>query len=157
MDCEESLQGGTSRSLAERRPRRQNILLPKRYRDIMPQPAPSLPPPGLGSPSPSLLSITAPEADTSSTPDAHADTFPLPSRVRRIIRTPRNIFGIVRQYFTAQVPTVDPEEHVTLEDMLPPSGVNQPLSGNTSSCSKWWPFPNKNSFLLGNWHWNGGL
>lgn len=123
----------------------------------MPQPAPSLPPPGLGSPSPSLLSITAPEADTSSTPDAHADTFPLPSRVRRIIRTPRNIFGIVRQYFTAQVPTVDPEEHVTLEDMSPPSGVNQPLSGNTPSRSKWWPFPNKNSFLLGNWHWNGGL
>jgi hypothetical protein len=56
-----------------------------------------------------------------------------------------------------QVPTVDPEEHVTLEDMSPPSAVNQPFSGNASSRSKWWPFPNKNSFLLGNWHWNGGL
>src|SRR6202040_3093195 len=43
---------------------------------------------------------------------------------------------------------------VTLADMSPP------LSGETSCHqlrSKWWPFPNQNSFLLGNWHWNGGI
>jgi hypothetical protein len=141
-----------SMSLAERRPRRQNILLPKRFRDILPQPAPSLPPPQLRSPSPSLTSDTSPEVNVIITESDH--TWPsLRARVRRIIRTPRNIFGLVRQYFAVQLPSIDPEEHVTLADMSSHS------SEDTSSHplrSKWGPFPNQNSFLLGNWHWNGG-
>jgi len=30
-------------------------------------------------------------------------------------------------------------------------------STHTATHSKWLPFPNKNSFLLGAWHWNGGI
>jgi len=60
----------------------------------------------------------------------------------------------VRQYFTTQLPTVDPEEHFTLADVSPPTTM---ASTHTATRSKWLPFPNKNSFLLGAWHWNGGI
>jgi len=148
VDHEEPPQDDGTTSLANRRPRRPNVLMPKRYRDLLPQAAPSLPPPEFRLPSPSPPSNTA---DTSADPEP----LPLRSRVFRIIRTPRNLFGLVRQYFGEQLPTVDPEEHVTLSDISPQP--SQSFSGQAQSRSKWWPFPNKNSFLLGAWHWNGGL
>lgn len=135
-------------SLADRRARRPNVLMPKRYRDLLPQAAPSLPPPAFQPPPPQPQLNSATETDITANPD----TDPLsPPRVSRIIRTPRNIFGLVRQYFAAKLPSVDPEEHITLADL----STVQP--NQTEPRSKWWPFPNKNSFLLGNWHWNGGL
>jgi len=136
-------------SLAERHPRRRNVLLPKRYRDILPQPAPSLRPPEFRSPSPPPASNTATEADATATD--HIAQPSLRSRARRIFHTPRNIFGLVRQYFAVQLPTVDPEDYV--DTSLPSAPIESP----TQLHSKWWPFPNKSSFLLGNWHWNGGL
>lgn len=140
-----------SGSLAQSRPHRRNILLPKRYRDIPPQPAPSLPPPELRSPSPSPALDAAQEADTITTDHTRPS---LRSRVLHIIRTPRNIFGLARQYFVVELPSVDPEELVTLADMSP---LPTAEASSRHSHSKWGPFPNKNSFLLGNWHWNGGL
>jgi hypothetical protein len=96
--------------------------------------------------------------DTPTEPDAiaadHDTQSSLRSRVRRIIRTPRNIFGLVRQYFAVEPPSVDPEDYVTLADMSPHSAS---IDSPHQSRSKWRPFPNKSSFLLGNWHWNGGL
>jgi hypothetical protein len=133
-------------SLASRRPRRPNVPMPKRYRDLLPQPAPSLSPANLRPHSPL---DTASEMETSAGANLKEPSS-LPSRMRRVIRTPRNLFGLVRQYFAERLPTVDPEEHVTLADMSPADTKTQP---NFS----WFPFPNKNSFLLANWHWNGGL
>jgi len=133
--------GDSSTSLAQRRPRRQNILLPKRFRDILPQAAPSLPPPS--------TSGNPPESDAAALHDASL----LHTRIRRIFRTPRNIFGLVRQYFAEQLPSVDPEEHVTLAELSPPS----PGDTRSQPSSGFYPFPNKSSFLLGNWYWNGGV
>ncbi len=50
---------------------------------------------------------------------------------------------------------MDPKDHATTTpaDMSPPSA--DALSQVPRS--KWWPFPNRSTFLLGNWHWNGGL
>jgi len=143
-------------SLAERRPRRQNVSIPKRYKDLLPQAAPSLPPPQFRSPSPPLPLNTA---DASAATNPGVNPVPLCSRVSRIIRTPRNVFGLVRQYFGEQLPTVDPEEHVTLADISPlaASESSQPFAGQAQPRSKWWPFPNKSSFLLGAWHWNDGI
>lgn len=128
-------------SLAARRPRRR-----KHCRDILPQSVPRL---------------------TSHPPIAALDTIPetditaaiQPQDKSRSIHTPRNIFGLIRRYFAKKLPTIDPEEHFTLADMSPSAavGLPQPLSSQTQSRSRWWPFPNQNSFLLGNWHWNGGL
>jgi hypothetical protein len=91
-----------------------------------------------------------PETDTTAAVQPQDDQPP---------RSCRNIFGLVRQYFGKKLPSIDPEEHVTLA-ASPPSAADaspQPSSGQTQSQPKWWPFPNKSSFLLGNWHWNGGL
>jgi len=142
-------------SLAHRRPRRKNVLKPKPYRDLLPSAAPSLPPPEFRSPSPpSPLN----PADASAATDPNADPPSLRSRINCIIRTPRNDFGLVRQYFAKQLPTVDPEEHVTLADISPSAAKSsQPFSSQAQPRSKWWPFPNKSSFLLGAWHWNGGI
>jgi len=126
-------------SLAARRPRRPNVSMPKRYTDLLPQAAPSLPPTGFRPPTPPPPLNTA---------DAHPPS--LHSRVSRFIRTPRNIFGLVRQYFGAQLPAVDPEEHLTLAD------ISSAAPRSSTPRSKWSPFPNKSSFLLGAWHWNGG-
>jgi hypothetical protein len=129
----------SSTSLAQRRPRRQNILLPKRFRDILPQAAPSLP-------------LTAPHLDAPepSTAASH-DPSPFRAHMHRIFQTPRNIFGLVRQYFAEHLPTVDPEEHIMLADLSPPTGQSSQQS------SGFYPFPNKSSFLLGKWYWNGGV
>jgi hypothetical protein len=144
QEHEDAVQNDTvSEPPADCRPRRP-IILPKRFRDILPQPAPSLPPSLHHSDSPPSQSDTSPEP---------ANPSSLCSRVRQVIRTPRNIFGLVRQYFAEHIPFIDPEELVTLEDLSSPSASNkprQPLPG-------FHPFPNKSSFLLSNWYWNGGV
>lgn len=40
------------------------------------------------------------------------------SRVRQLFRTPRNIFGLFRQYHSEQLPSHDPEEHIDLQDLF---------------------------------------
>jgi hypothetical protein len=78
------------------------------------------------------------------------------------LRTPRNIFGLVRQYFSPEVPFHDPEKYVTIADLSFIPGSSQvdeeehallPASGD----SQYRPYPNRSSFELGNWYWNQGL
>jgi hypothetical protein len=144
-------QDDESMSLACRRRRRLNVLMPKRYRDLLPESAPLLPPPS----SPCLDAVADADAEMNANTAPHigTDSSSFRVRVRHIIRTPRNIFGFVRQYFAEQLPSTDPEEHITLADLSPSAADRSPIK----SPSTWSPFPNKNSFLLGNWYWNGGL
>ena len=96
------------------------------FRDIMPQSLPSLPPP------------------------AHHP--PDPSRIRQIFRTPRNAFGLIRQYFSEMLPTHDPEEHIESSDLF-----DQPTPAAASTVQPdYSPYPNRSSFLLGDWYWNHG-
>ena len=131
-------------SLAACRPRRQNRQLPKRFRDILPEPLPvaiHLPsnpnPPAIPSPTPPIRSFT--------------------SRVGQFFRTPRNVFGLFRQYCSDQPPSHDPEENIDLSDLSDfatgTAGTSQPHNGETD----FYPFPNKSSFLLGQWYWNDGV
>jgi hypothetical protein len=139
-----------SRSLAERRPRRRNRLLPKRYRDILPQPAPSLPP-ATDPPVPPASDSDSNHDLSSSNAAQSDDSRSLHSRVRKVFRTRRNIFGLVRQYFCERLPAADPEEFVTLADLS-----SAPV-GSLATTAKFYPFPNENSFRLGQWYWNGGV
>jgi hypothetical protein len=134
-----------SMSLAQRRSRR---LLPKRFRDILPQSAPSLPPvvPHL-----EPLHDASAQSNGPASGQVHGTSLPH-SRIRRLFRTPRNIFGLVRQYFAEHLPSVDPEELITLADLTSPSPVN-----TSQQPSDFYPFPNKSSFLLGDWYWNGSV
>jgi hypothetical protein len=81
---------------------------------------------------------------------------PLVSRIRRLIRTPRNAFGLFRQYHSDALPSHDPEEFVDMRalsegPMLEDSFVSEPVAENA-----FYPYPNENSYLLGDWYWKNG-
>jgi hypothetical protein len=151
-------------SLAERRPRRINRQLPKRFRDIIPQPLSLLPPTvNLASTAPSILPSPTPVPNICS-----PESSSLGSRICRVFQTPRNIFGLFRRYSSENLPSHDPEERVHLHDLSDDSvavvdgtsaqSQNIPTSSNINSApNPFRPYPNKNSFLLGDWYWNRGL
>jgi hypothetical protein len=138
----------THLSLAERRPRRQNRLLPARFRDIIPESLPFL------HPTPSDQPPLPPSTSTVSAIPASAPAGSLATRIRQIFRTPRNVFGLSRLY--QEPPSHDPEEHVDLNDLFDCSAT----AGNASRQhgeNLFHPYPNRNSFLLGDWNWNHGI
>ncbi|KAG2159195.1 uncharacterized protein EDB93DRAFT_1099607 [Suillus bovinus] len=130
--------------------RRQNCQLPKRFRDILPQPPPTVPLEVRKLPPPSVGQVMA-SHETPTSP-SHA-TF----------HTPPNIFGLVRQYFSSAPPSHDPEEYVTIADLsfIPGSRTvseeeyNAPVA--IASDSQYYPYPNHSSFQLGDWYWNQGV
>ncbi|KAF7973294.1 hypothetical protein HWV62_15675 [Athelia sp. TMB] len=79
-------------------------------------------------------------------------------RLRKIIKTPCNVFGLVRQYFSHRLPTSDPESLITLNNLSSVHLTAQPGAHSgipTETSASFKPYPNKNSWLLGNWFWNG--
>jgi hypothetical protein len=68
-----------------------------------------------------------------------------------------NIFGLFRRYHSVKPPSHDPEEHVDLQGIYDGSAL---ILGNTAdltgSRNIFSPYPNRNSFLLGDWQWNYG-
>lgn len=80
------------------------------------------------------------------------------NRLKRILKSPRNPFGLFRQYFGVDFPSHDPEAELTDRDLsdtveecdgdrLPPTEGGPGVYG---------PYPNRSSFSLGEWFWNGG-
>jgi hypothetical protein len=67
------------------------------------------------------------------------------------ICTAKNIFSLYRRYMAANPPAHDPEEDVNLDNLsnIPPS--KQP--GDSLSCHSFGPYPNFNSFRIGDWYW----
>ena len=131
-------------SLAERRQRRL-IILPKRFRDVLPQPLPPL----LDTQSDQPRSPISPSTLTT------AASSSIASHVLKIFKTPQNAFGLFRQYYSEKPPSHDPEEHVELQDLsdCPLDTSSDPPPNE----NMFHPYPNKNSFLLGDWHWNYGI
>lgn len=75
--------------IAQRRGRRV-IILPTRFRDDLPQPHPALPPPESNSSSENV--------DFAGSPPLPSPPLPRDSRVYKTLRSPRNTFGLFRQY-----------------------------------------------------------
>lgn len=126
-------------SLAERQPRRPIKPRLKHYNDILPQPPSSLPPPV-------PLSVSDPPSSAT-------------ARLLRYFQSPRNIFGLRRKYYTTELPVHDPEELTTLADLsctLQPR-VSNTLAESDATTDDYFPYPNKNSFLLGDWYWSDGV
>lgn len=69
----------------------------------------------------------------------------------QVICTAKNIFSLYRQYMTAIPPAHDPEEGMNLDDLsnIPPSKQ----AGDGISCHPFGPYPNFNSFRIGDWYW----
>jgi hypothetical protein len=147
--CEgEQIDEGDDISLARRRPRRQNRQLPMRFRDVHPQPPPTVPVEVRERLPEFVRSLITPERPAS--PDS------------AVFRTPPNIFGVVRQYFSSKVPSHDPEEYVTITDLSFIPGSPEAIEGSSAlaastSDSQYHPYPNRSSFELGDWYWNQGL
>lgn len=107
--------------------------------DVLPEPAPALPPTPVNPP------VTSPHRHSQS------DNIPT-NPVRRILRSPRNLFGLVRQYFSKKFPEHDPEDLITREDL---TEIPAPETSNPEPAS-YHPYPNKASFELGHWYHNSG-
>jgi hypothetical protein len=133
-------------SLAQRRPRRQNRRLPQRFRDVLPQPPPTVPVPvELHDQLPQSVGHIFSSEDRPGLPPA-----------RPVFRTPANIFGLVRQYFCDMPPSHDPEEYMTMADLsFIPEAPQEPSASSNNSL--YHPYPNRSSFQLGDWYWNQGL
>ena len=136
------------RSLAERRPRRMNRRLPARYRDILPQP----PPPPMAAPGlPPLTSEQAPP----SAPLSNSGLSSVLPRTLRFFTTLANSFSLSHRYYGDRLPTHDPEDKTTLQQLtLTPA--TEDVTERRDSAS-FYPYPNRSSFLLGDWYWNGGI
>lgn len=104
-------------------------------RDVLPEPVPAL------SPAPSFVYSSG----------DNIQRIPMP--VSGTIDTPANSFGMFRRYHGAELPTHDPEREVNLA-MLSNLPVIAPTTAPIEDPYN--PYPNKASFLLGDWYWNGG-
>lgn len=142
-------------SVAEQRPRRLNRRLPQRFRDIVPQALHPLPPAPVGS------------IDCAQTPVSPEPGSSTRSRLRRLLRSSRNIFGLFRQYNLEELPSHDPEKHVDLHNLSNCTGTERELPNTSAGAedglghpeirqNRFHPYPNESSFRLGDWYWNNG-
>jgi hypothetical protein len=131
-------------SLAQRRSRRIDVPMPlcyRQYEDMLPQPPPTVP---SGYPVDPNPPETPTDAFITSRSSFQAPPF----------RTAKNVFGLVRQFFSSIPPSHDPEEVVTLQDIssVAPAKPDSPTPPHNLTFH---PYPNRSSFDLGNWYWNG--
>ena len=121
-------------------------LLPLRYRDVLPEPLPPILPAPPSSTITTTQLLTLPNDHTLSMTTSTASTS-----LSYTFATEPNKFRLSRYYLTVAPPSHDPEEHVTLEDLMESPHPEQP---STQAFS---PYPNRNAFLLGDWYWNSGV
>lgn len=78
------------------------------------------------------------------------------SQTRRIFQTPWNRFGLSRRFLSKEPPRHDPEDIKTLSDLVDEED-DAPLDEACADVDLLFPYPNKNSFLLGDWYWCDGV
>lgn len=93
-------------------------------------------------------------------------TYSTPSIHVQYIDSTLNSFGLFRRYHSPTLPTHDPESRTTLamlsnapETLSNSQFVNPPDSTTfdiSDVGSEFYPYPNKASFLIGEWYWNSG-
>src|SRR3984957_9950967 len=103
------------RSLAERRGRREHRQLPKRYRDVLPEPPAALPPASLLTGS-QIGTVTSPPF--TAVPTLPQALSPVLSPVGNILKSARNVFGLFRQYNATSFPDHDPNENIVSDDLI---------------------------------------
>jgi hypothetical protein len=156
----------------EARPAKRRRQLPSRFRvpglkmhdlklkDILPQPVPALPPPGVDAHESSMPPPPSPTEDGSynSAPNLVGNRcHGVHGRLRRVLKTARNSFGLFRCFHAENFPSHDPESEV---DMSALSNIVPMVPESTLSTRvnpSFGPFPGQSSFLLGDWYWNHGV
>jgi len=143
-------------SLAERRPRCKNCLLAC-YRDILPQTPPL--------PIAVRDFIPGSSVEPSESPSVTSGGPPLGSALLactlRFFTTLTNSFGLSCRYYGDCLLTHDPEGAMTLHDLtLTSPAAEDHVSGcldEGQESQLFYPYPNRSSFLLGDWYWNDGI
>lgn len=130
-------------ALAVRRIRR-IVRLPKKFLDNVPKSSASLPP--------TITPDITPEEV-----EPILSCGPL-AKIRKLLTSPQNIFGLFRQYFAVDFPSHDPEAELVVEDLtdIGDDAGNLPTNIPTTSGAHG-PYPNGSSFALGEWYWNTGI
>ena len=174
-DSEYTYQDDGSLLLSLRRTRRVHRRLPKRFRDMLPEPPRPLPPPGFDNSTSSTLNHVPSVNIVHSWNESKSQTPPFPpdedmngsgSRIvwtlapqlRQIYWSPTNSFGLFRCYDKVSIPVYDPEDNSGNVAMTRPS-VSQEIvsSGRLLNIDNpFYPYPNETSFHLGDWYWNQG-
>ena len=131
--------GDDDLSLAKRRSHRQNRQLPARFRDEVPKPQAALPP--------TINSELSSKSHLRSRPCVGMSS----QNVANLLKSPRNAFGLFRQYKAENFPSHDPESEVESTDL---SDVLSDCRGDDPAVSAYFPYPNENAFLLGEWFWD---
>lgn len=140
-------EGHLDLSVAERRERR-HIRLPRRFEDGLPETFEFLP-------TPELLAVQSDPNPHHSQPQTGMPT----SSHEKVIQSPPNSYGLFRRYYSHTFPSHDPDSELTIDDLsdIPSGRPTSTESSNTTediSCN-YGPYPNRSSFLLGEWNWDG--
>lgn len=116
--------------LAQRQQRRQ-IHLPRQFVDDLPE---------------NLLPIPPPEV------------LVIPISNSFVLKSPCNIYGLFRRYHARTNPLHDPDSDLTMDDIcdvLPSNAIPTVAPESSQNIPHTYgPYPNKSSFLLGEWNWN---
>ena len=128
-----------------------NRNLPKRYLDILPCLAPSLPSQEPPMPQDCDVSCGPVQIEIPHAPDpVHSSS------------SVSNIFGLIQKYSGNKLPDHDAEDHLTFKDLCnrcsaPMHPADCLASDHLSTQSQsFLPYPNESSFPLGHWYWNEG-
>jgi hypothetical protein len=113
--------------------------------DILPQGLPALPPSIQGTRTIVDSNLLPPTSSSAAPSSANSLLTQF-----RYINTPRNAFGLWRRFFAKTIPSHDPEELSTLENL---SDIEPPALSREREIS-FSPYPNESSFLLGEWYWD---
>lgn len=135
----------------------------RRLGDVLPQPIPSVS--AVSSAPEKTRTVPAPNPPILVPSSTRASSAMIMTRVDTL----PNIFGMFRRYYGEDLPLHDPERSVDLDSLsniIPPglakdsaysvsttAGLGHGALNNSSIV---YPYPNKASFLLGEWFWNEG-
>jgi Plavaka transposase len=100
-------------------------------------------------PAPSAISLTTDQAVNASSP--------LRSSFLQYFRTAGDFFGLSRRYYGTERPSHDPEDHITSEDLCDTVSQVDHFGDHSSNNQPFYPYPNPDSFALGEWYWNQGV
>jgi hypothetical protein len=139
-------------SMMERRPwtRRIRRRLLKRYRDMLPEPHP-----------PAVQTSPSHLAPSTSDQSSHGASIPslissVGRRIQHFFTTKPNKFGLFRRYHRKDPPSHDPEQNVSFRDLCEADDAAGSAPPD-SPPDVYHPYPNRSSFRLGEWYWNGGI
>ncbi|KAG6914461.1 hypothetical protein DXG01_017109 [Tephrocybe rancida] len=152
-------------SLDSGRPRRDRKTTAWRYQDYVPQ-LPMLShlgrqPPKESNDSPELEvqnSEPCPESEKSAS--GTTESVLASSITSGHLSSSRNLFGLFKTYSGTSVPSHDPDQNLSLEELrvaVEESLSLQPIVSSSKPLSPYYPYPNKQSFELGKWYWTNGI